>query len=115
MICPNCQKETPSLIDHCEHCKTDLHEFNMKREENIRVEGLNQDGSNNRWTLITMPFVVLVGIVWSFLGYKYGHRFLRFPMGMIIIGFALFVAALFSKTTWGKKRKMPHKLENNGK
>ena len=39
MICPNCKKNTPSLIDYCEHCKADLKEFQEKRDFNLQIKG----------------------------------------------------------------------------
>jgi len=31
MLCPNCNQETPSVLDYCDKCKADLREYQLKQ------------------------------------------------------------------------------------
>jgi len=103
MICPNCKKETPSILRTCENCKTDLEQYRAARNKEIEGTGEPDLGPGFRFESLLLSLgpiggiiIMALSVLWFYGGLK-ANRIFFYPPILFIIGVVGFLGGLKKK------------------
>jgi hypothetical protein len=100
MICPNCKKETTSLIRICQNCKADLEKYRAERNNAIEGTGEIDFGAGLKIESMLINIgpiggviLMAVSILWFFAGLM-NNSIYFYPPVLFIIGIIGFFAGI---------------------
>jgi hypothetical protein len=100
MLCPKCGKETPSVVDYCEHCKGDLRVYHDARAKVMEGtgEGLGVPGFKLESKLLSLGpiggiIMMAIAVAWFLGGLVFGAFFFYAPI-LFVIGLVGFLVSL---------------------
>ncbi len=114
MICPECKKETPSVLNFCEHCKFDLTAYHKIHDENQQIKGSRLFLVSSLVSSILSFAGLVVMVIMFFNGYILTGiggvmAYISLPI-YFLVSLTGFLGTLFSKKIWKKQKR----LDNRG-
>jgi hypothetical protein len=128
MICPKCNRETPSILDFCRNCKADLREFHTRRDKLIEGTGEVEVPVMGIWRRGFTPTLYLVkagpvasalmtvgSAAWFLIGLASDRIYLYAPVSFIIglVGFFITLKIALKRRKLDKARKSDRALEKS--